>query len=669
MIVSVTITDSREAEIGGAVKSVVDHVDRVLLVDTGVADRTVERAAEAANGKLVIVEHEWRDDFSAARNYGLQAAAEIGAKWIVVVDSDERIHFGELNLKRELAITRANILLLESSDGHYPKEKIVRVGTNARYVGPSHEVMMGGPKDTLRGASFSELPKTKEQLTHKFTRDVRILSAHVEKHPDDPRWWYYLGASYEGIGALEEAIRAFGECVDRRKIGDEAAWASYKKAEQLLALKRFDESVIAAARGLAANPTFAECAWIAAVAHSRQKKNDQATAWARMAEAIGLYKGCGKPRNYFRHLPALYELPYDVLRFSLPDGGAKERAEKDYAAAREARLSAISATSLDRLSVLELDLISVSRESPDGDRLRARAMLRPPLLSCLCPGSKLHKIGFTPPNGWQPMNPSVCWHKGELWCVIRTVNYTMSGKRYTVFDPQKIVRTQNYLGRLIQGNLVDAHPMRDLDPSPRERSNIVGYEDIRIVSIDGRLHASATVCDRDPGGRRLIARLRLDDVGDVSFAEVMPSNQLHEKNWLPISVDGTFTYIYSLDPTAILPYPPGSPGPLRNCPLALEHLRGGAAIPFGDGYLCVMHENIDTSSGRIYLHRFAWLDARFNVTSVSRAWVFARYGIEFCSGLAHKDGSLTLSYGIGDQEAWIAEIPAQEVSGMERIEP
>jgi hypothetical protein len=664
MIASVTITDSREREIGDAIRSVVDHVDRVILIDTGIKDGTVEHARRIAGDKLVLFSHDWVD-FSTARNVGLKAAKMSGAEWAVIVDSDERLEFeDDFDLRAALSEVRADIIRMESADGHYPKDKIVRLSSKARFIGPTHEVLRGGARETLEGALFHELSKSRPQLKRKFARDIELLLPYIEKNPTDPRWYYYLGASYEGTGDHARAAEAFGECATRRKIGDEAAWSSYKQAEMLLILKRYDESVAAAARGMAANATFAECAWVAAVAASRQRQNDQAIAWARIAEAVGLYKGCGTNREFFRHLPASYELPYDVLRYALAGEKQRKQAEADFHAARLARLDTGGDAALERLSVLELDLVSVSRDSIAEDRVKARSMLRPPLLGSVCPSTKLAKIQFDPPNGWQPMNPSICMHNGEMLCVVRTVNYSMSGRRYTIFDVNGVVRTENYLGKLTpQGELVDSTLMRDLDPTPRKKSKIVGYEDVRLVSVDGVLMASATVCDRDPA-RRLIARLDLDEAGNVKLATVQPSNQLHEKNWMPVSVGGRFTYIYSLDPTCILP------GPLRESPLALEHLRGGAAVPFDGGYLCVTHENIETDRGRIYLHRFVWLDAQFRVTAVSRSWVFAHYGIEFCAGIVALNGDrLVLSYGIGDREAWIAETDAQEVRELERIEP
>lgn len=653
IIASVTVTDSRESEIADALKSVVDHVDRMVIVDTGVKDGTIERARDIAGDKLVVVESLWADDFSAIRNASLDAARALGVDWILIVDTDERIRFNGINLREALKHTRSDVLHTDSTDGHYPKDRVVRASAAARFVGFTHEVLIGGTRDRLHGVTFDELQKSDEQAKRKFTRDVVLLKRYILDHADDPRWWYYLGQSFEGLDQKQDAAEAFGECFKRRGgAGEEAAWAAYKQAVQLYNLERYDQAIAAAARGLGADSTFTECAWFAAVCCARLQRKSQATAWARMAEATGYYKRPAVRRAYFRHLPALYELPYDVLRFSLSDDTERAEAEAEFVKAKLARVGAKD----DR----DLDALSIRRDV--FNRYEARCMLRPLPLVASCPSAQNTQILFEPPNGWHPMNPSICWHDGDIWCVIRTINYTLSGRNYTIHDKDGIVRTENYLGILTPDiRLGDAAAMRDLDPSPRQKSRIVGYEDVRLVSVAGEfgpvLCASATVCDRAPD-RRLIARLDLNDDGDVTHAEVQPTNQLHEKNWMPLSVDGEFTYIYSLDPTAILP------GPLSPCPFALEHLRGGAAIPFKGGYLCVVHETIEADEGRIYLHRFVKLDVGFNVTAVSPAWVFAHHGIEFCAGLIEDDGQLVLSYGLGDKEAWITTVKISEVEAM-----
>ena len=653
MLVSVTVTNSRETEIVDALRSVVDSVDRVLLLDTGIADRTIELARAVAGDKLSVVQHAWVD-FSAARNAGIDAAKALGATWIVVVDSDERIDCGAVNLRDALARMQVDVVLIESSDGSYPKEKFLRAACGARYAGPAHEALLGGSRGTLPGVTFSELPKTPQKLAEKFARDVSILGAYVREHPNDPRWWYYLGQSLEGLGSHAEAAEAFGACVARRRFGDEAAWAAYKQAEQLYILERFEDAIAAAARGMGANATFAECAWIAAVAASRLGRSVLAVAGARIAEAVGRFRGCGADRAFFRYLPALYELPYDVLRYALPDAAGRDKAEVDFIAAKNARVGV--------LDPLDLDRLSVSRRASPSNRNEARSMLRPATLAASCPSARAVQIRLDLPSGRRPTNPSICRHRGAIWCVVRTVNYSMIGRQYVVDDADNVVRSENLLGRLApSGELIDPQPMRDLDPSPRQPSQILGYEDVRLVSVEDVLSGSATVCDRD-ASRRLIAKLDLDAVGNVARATVQASNQQHEKNWMPLSVDGQLAWIYSIDPTTVLP------GPLlRHCPLQLDHLRGGAAIAFDDGYLCVTHEVVESNETRIYLHRFVRLDARFNVTTASRAWVFAHHGIEFCAGLVQDGSEFVMSYGLDDREAWVHRVDVEDVLAMEWI--
>ncbi len=654
MIVSATLTDSREDEVVDAVRSVVDHVDRVLLIDTGATDRTLARAEGVAGAKFAVASHTWVD-FATARNASVDAARALGAEWVVVLDTDERLDFGSVDLRAALARTTADVLLVEQADGSYPKARVLRAAAGARYVGPTHETLRGGVRETLRGATFSELGKTDEQATRKFARDVAVLTRYVADHPDDPRWWYYLGQSLEGLGARERAADAFGQCVLLGKFGEEAAWAAYRQADQLRALGRREEAVVAAARGLAASASSAECAWVAAASALDLGRADQAVAWARVAEAVGRFRGCGPARDSFRHLPALYELPYDVLRTALPDGLARTRAEADFHAARRARVAATDPRSLDRIS-LDRRVSAASREE-------ARAMLRPRPIATTCPSARAARIRFDPPAGWHPMNPSVCWHDGAVWCVVRTVNYAMTGRDYAVDDPDGVVRTVNYLGRLSRsGKFVRPRAMCDLDQAPRRPTTVVGYEDVRLVSVRGKLAGSATVCDRDRG-RRLIAKLDLDARGDVRRATVQPSNQLAEKNWMPFARGGEFAWVYSLDPTCVVP------GPLWDCPLALEHLRGGAAAVLGGGLLCVVHEVVETAETRVYLHRFVKLDRSLRVVAVSPAWVFAHHGIEFCAGLLVDGDELVLSYGIEDCEAWVVRVKLGEIEAMEWVTP
>jgi len=343
-IVTTTLTGGNREIIGDALRSVVDWVDWCLLIDTGVSDDTVEIAREIAGDKLIVREFPWREDFAASRNFALQAAAELGADWAVTLDSDERIVLGSSDARSLLTASDADALHVKHVGGTYAKERFFRLPARGRYVGPTHEAFIseGARIGTLPGVLFEELPKSAEDYRRKAERDVSILSCHTAEHPDDPRWFYYLGDSLTGLGRHDEAIAAFRICASLKGWDEEGAWAQYRVAELFLRIGRPEEAVEACAAGMARHAGLAELPWLAAYASWQARRPAQAVYWARLAIAMGHFAGAGLSvaRVGFRHPPGLWEGPYDVLRFALrkigDDAGADE-AERLFLEAKAAR--------------------------------------------------------------------------------------------------------------------------------------------------------------------------------------------------------------------------------------------------------------------------------------------------------------------------------------------
>ncbi len=74
-----------------------DHVDQIVVVDTGSRDGSVEVARR--HGALVL-ERPWQDDFAQARNASLDACR---ARWILCLDADEQLAPGDWDLVRRTA--------------------------------------------------------------------------------------------------------------------------------------------------------------------------------------------------------------------------------------------------------------------------------------------------------------------------------------------------------------------------------------------------------------------------------------------------------------------------------------------------------------------------------------------------------------------------------------
>src|SRR5438309_488504 len=79
------VTRNEEENLPRLLRSVAGVADEVLVADTASKDRTVEIAAAAG---ARVVQHDWRDDFSAARNFALDQAQ---GDWILWLNPDEEL--------------------------------------------------------------------------------------------------------------------------------------------------------------------------------------------------------------------------------------------------------------------------------------------------------------------------------------------------------------------------------------------------------------------------------------------------------------------------------------------------------------------------------------------------------------------------------------------------
>ena len=270
----------------------------------------------------------------------------------MTVDTDERLSFPGMNspdeLRTQLQVDPTVLVwLVSDAEGFYAKERLIRVPTHRRWHGRTHEALMGtlAPEGkVLGGVYFTELPKSGERISDKLERDLKILQDETHQHPQDPRWWYYLGQTLEDRGEPREAVDAYHQCSILDGWIEQAAWACYKGAACLSSLGEFQKAIEFCAFGLSKQPHSPELAWLAGFCCYQLGQYSQAICWERMAITLGHFKGIhsGSVRTGFRHLPGWYEGPYDVLRFAYRSLGlhqAAEEAEEELQRARRERTS------------------------------------------------------------------------------------------------------------------------------------------------------------------------------------------------------------------------------------------------------------------------------------------------------------------------------------------
>jgi SAM-dependent methyltransferase/glycosyltransferase involved in cell wall biosynthesis len=290
----------------------------------------------------------------------------------------------------------------------------------------------------------------------------------------------------------------------------------------------------------------------------------------------------------------------------------------------------------------------------------------------LFPSFRPTRINFGAPVGYNCLNPSVARFRDRLVLIQRTANYTVTpdGARYDIHKGSS-VHTRNFLLTLndefdvtSSSEILPPHDM----PEPIFPA-VLGFEDMRLTEWQGTLWTSSTVRESNPQGlcEQFLARIEPADIGAARLADwrfMQPEHQpTHEKNWMPWRRSDELQFLAICDPSQVR----DSYGKLisESQPTAsLVHFRGGSqVIPFGDGWLAVVHEVSIAGSARTYLHRFIKLDRAGTILGISQRHFLLRKGIEFVAGLAwHPNGEqLLVSFGVGDAESWLATISSSDI--------
>lgn len=196
--------------------------DEIWVVDTGSTDGTPELAqALGAN----VLHFTWIDDFSAARNQGLELAQ---AEWILVLDADEQLVEEDKQiildaLAREGTESVAAFILPICSllgDGAEGKEmnynvRLFRNRRSHRYEGAIHEqiapsICRNSPEMKLVTLSarvlhcgyLAETIETKQ----KPARNLAIVERQLEKNPDDYYLQYHAAVCRYNLGQFEQSV-------------------------------------------------------------------------------------------------------------------------------------------------------------------------------------------------------------------------------------------------------------------------------------------------------------------------------------------------------------------------------------------------------------------------------------------------------------------------------
>ncbi|MBX9840981.1 MAG: glycosyltransferase [Xanthobacteraceae bacterium] len=259
------IVRDEEAYLDDCLRSIVDEVDEIVIVDTGSRDRTCDIARRYG---ARLFSFPWTGDFAAARNHALDQAS---GDWILYIDADERLVVPTAGALRA-AVAQPDVVALavrfqpRANFTPYREIRIFRRDPRIRFRGVIHETMRPDLHTVLQTDGMA-LAVADVGITHvgydgemigKYRRNLPLLEAAVKKTPDRVFLWTDMAEALAGLGRNEEAARACRRAIELAEASQELkqrhdavpAW------RRLIALSAAEpaEAVALARRALALYP-------------------------------------------------------------------------------------------------------------------------------------------------------------------------------------------------------------------------------------------------------------------------------------------------------------------------------------------------------------------------------------------------------------------------------
>lgn len=231
--------------------SVKDHVDEMIIVDTGSTDRTVE-IAESYGAR--VYHHPWENNFSKHRNQSISYAT---GDWILIIDADEELDAETVSLIRKAvdeaptAVITFNVRSYLENGAYYSEgssPRLFKNGLGFQYQGYVHNQLVLKDKITpspiiLWHHGYNLSP---DQLEAKQQRSLRLLEKQIREFPEDLPTRHHLAMTLLARKRYEEAYREAKLTLDKmeaRGVTDSHfAWTYFVAVSALMKLDKFDDA-------------------------------------------------------------------------------------------------------------------------------------------------------------------------------------------------------------------------------------------------------------------------------------------------------------------------------------------------------------------------------------------------------------------------------------------
>lgn len=200
-------------------RTVKKAADEIVVVDTGSKDRTVEIAREFG-AKLGYFE--WCDDFAAARNHALGLAT---GDWILIMDADDELAPGgeeaicallEHPQPVDIYALATRIACANGQETFIAHPRLFRNHLGLHYANGVHEQLVYADEQPALPQMNTGISvyhhgylAGETEMAARRERNLRILSAELQRHPDRANIHFFLGKEYRMQQDFEKAVPCF----------------------------------------------------------------------------------------------------------------------------------------------------------------------------------------------------------------------------------------------------------------------------------------------------------------------------------------------------------------------------------------------------------------------------------------------------------------------------
>ncbi len=210
----VMITKNEESKLERCLSSVKDLVDEIIIVDTGSTDATKNIASKF---NALIYDYKWDDNFSNARNFGLERS---NADWNLILDADEYVHSIDLESLYNILSSNSESVGQIKIINYFEQDNEVRKSIDfiAR-LAPKKTYFKGSVHEQID----SNIPRIKVPITiehdgylntNKFDRNIQLLLNELNTNENDLYLLYQTAKTYYSNKMYVDASYYFDKFYD-----------------------------------------------------------------------------------------------------------------------------------------------------------------------------------------------------------------------------------------------------------------------------------------------------------------------------------------------------------------------------------------------------------------------------------------------------------------------